>query len=59
MRRNGILFKCAAGAEKGIADIIMEKADPLRSSFLERSALTRMKQDKSSIQVEVNTQTPS
>lgn len=31
------------------------KADPLRSSFLERSALTRMKQDKSSIQVEVNT----
>ena len=54
-RRNGRLVKCAAGAEKGSAEIIMEKADPLRSSFLERSALTKMQQEKSVITVDVDT----
>ncbi len=54
-QRNARLIKCAAGAAKGAAEIIMEKADPLRSSMLERSALTKMHQEKSIVRVEVDT----
>lgn len=52
--RKARLIKSAAGAEKCTAEITMEKADPLRSSMLERSALTRMPQEKSKVTVEVN-----
>jgi len=53
-KRNAHLIKCAAGAAKGAAAITMEKADPLRSSMLERSALTKMPHEKSIVTVDVD-----
>ncbi len=53
-KRNARLIKCAAGAAKGAAEITVEKADPLRSSMLERSALTKMPQEKSIVTIDVD-----
>lgn len=53
-KRNARLIKCAAGAAKGAAEITMENADPLRSSMLERSALTKMPQAKSLVTINVD-----
>ena len=53
-KRNAKLFKSAAGAEQNSAEMILEHGDPLRSSMLERSALTKMKQEKSKVTVAVD-----
>ncbi len=54
-RRDGELIRSAAGAAPGAAEITLEKGDPLRSSLLQRSALTKMSQDKEYVEINVDT----